>query len=374
MALIARSQQAGFTIIEAMVGLTLSAIITLGITQVFVANSETYNLLVGQSAMQESGRFALIRLSRSLHSAGYKGCFSSTDEDVYTTFVPDVPYEFDLSRGVVGYEGETSGWNPNIETVLPKTVSGSDTNVYDANGTSAGNGINTDGILRGTDIITARHVGSKEHRLAISMPTSNEDVDTVTTDFGFGIDHMALIHDCEKGTIFRVTGFGGGSEVQHADTVDADGYTNSVARLAQFNTFETDAYVSAIETNTYYIAEATGKNNVGQRPMSLWVKSGVAAPAELVEGIEDLQIKYGVDTDSDDVPNRYVDADSIVNFADVVTLRLTVVATSVDDVGAQTTPTHGCLADSGRQYCRAGESIDGVLRRAFTQTVNLRNR
>ena len=101
---------------------------------------------------------------------------------------------------------------------------------------------------------------------------------------------------------------------------------------------------------------------------------GPAAPEELVEGIEDLQIKYGVDTDNDDIPNRYLDADSVIDFDDVLTLRITVVANSVEDVGAKSGPTHGCTGSGGSQDCQPGETYDGLLRRAFTQTINLRNR
>ena len=74
---------------------------------------------------------------------------------------------------------------------------------------------------------------------------------------------------------------------------------------------------------------------------------------ELVEGIENLQILYGEDTDNDDVPNYYVDSASITNMAQAVSVRLTVVARTLE-----TNLTTG----------------GGRITRNFTSTVTLRNR
>jgi type IV pilus assembly protein PilW len=362
----------GFTLIELMIGLVLVSIIGLGITQFLVANALTYKFLGGQSRVQESGRFALDTLIRSAQMAGFKGCFSNND-DIHKTFLADVPYEFDLTSPLIGYEGENTAWLPNIEAVLPKTIDTVNTNVYAAGAVGPGNGIDTDKILRKTDIFTVNYISEKKHRLNLNMPTSAEEVEVDTTDFDFANDYMAYIHDCEKGTIFRVTGIGAGGEIQHSGVIDPDGYTNALLRLAEFNTFETDAYVSAIVSHTFFIAPGESALNDGNNTMSLWRKVGPAAPEEIVEGIEDLQVKYGVDTDGDDIPNRYRDADEVLDFKNVLTLRITITSTSVEDVGGKTAPTHGCTT-GGAQDCLPGETYDGLLRRAFTQTINLKNR
>ena len=367
-----KNRQNGFTLIELMIGLAMSSLVILGITQLFVANSQTYNLLSGQSFMQESGRFAIRTILLSGQRAGFKGCFSNNDA-VHKTFLADIPYEFDLTTGVIGYEGEAAAWSPDIEAVLPKTVGATDTNVYVAGTTGSGNGIDTSKILRGTDIVTFNYIDRKKHRLAVDMVTSAETLELESTDYDFGVDYMAYIHDCEKGTVFRVTGFDGTLKVEHDGSADADGYTNTLTRLAEFNTFATDAYVSAIVSETYYIQESEGVNRSAVKPMSLWRKSGVDAPVEVIEGIEDLQITYGIDTDNDSIPNKYVDADAVPDFGNVLTVRITVTANSVDDVGANSAPTHGCFSAGGRQYCRPGEQIDGLLRRSFSQTFVLKN-
>ena len=74
---------------------------------------------------------------------------------------------------------------------------------------------------------------------------------------------------------------------------------------------------------------------------------------ELVEGIENLQILYGEDTDNDDAPNYFVDSASITSMAQAVSVRLTVVARTLET---------NLTTDGGR------------ITRNFTSTVTLRNR
>ena len=364
--------QRGFTLIEALVGLALASLITVGVSQLFIATSKTNKLLEGQSSIQDAGIFSIEFISRAAQRAGFKGCFSNNDE-LYKTFLADIPYEFDIGIGLVGYEGETTGWSPDIETILPKTIAGVDTNVYVAGTDGDGNGFDTDAIVRGTDIVTFRYISTELNRLAVAMPTSTEEIDVVTSSFEFGVDHMAYIHDCEKGTIFRVTGIDSDADIQHSSVIDPDGYTNSFARLAEYNTFDTDAYVSAVVTKTFFVAPGLSINAQGHRPLSLWQKVGISAPVEIVEGIEDLQITYGIDTDSDNIPNRYVDADGVLDFNEVLMIRVRVTANSVNDVGGTKPPNHGCLSDGGSQACLNGLNYDGLLRRTFTQTIALRN-
>jgi hypothetical protein len=79
-----------------------------------------------------------------------------------------------------------------------------------------------------------------------------------------------------------------------------------------------------------------------------------------VEGIEDLQIQYGLgstpaNASTPVIAEQYVDADEVTDWTDVVSIRLTFVINSVDMV---VNPGDG----------------DGLLRKTFTSTVRLRNR
>lgn len=99
---------------------------------------------------------------------------------------------------------------------------------------------------------------------------------------------------------------------------------------------------------------------------SLWRNDGV--DRELIEGIENIQILYGNDTNSDSAPNYYVPAGTAgLNMATVVSIRIRLLLSSNDDnLSAQPLP-----------YNYNGATItpaDRRIRRVFTSTIALRNR
>jgi len=372
--------QKGLSLVELMISLVIGSVIMVGIVQLFSANSDTYSVMIGQSRMQESARFALDFISRDIRKAGYRGCYSSNDQLYFTIFdEADMPYEFNLSNGIQGYDASGVGlWSPNLDE-LPKTIGATNTNVF-----VAGTGIDTDTILSGTDVLTLRNMRQQdiENRLAVKMDTSQDPIQLVSPPggidgLGFKALDMALIHDCEKATVFHVTGIDNTTnapDITVFHTLDpVDPWRNSFLTLALKNSFNDDAAVSGIETNTYFIAPGAGQNSSGDTPLSLWRKAGTSVPVELVEGVENLQILFGVSTDGDRVPNQYFVANQVVSWTDVTTVRVTVVANTIDDVGGSSPPTHTCAI----QTCPVGESptvgVDGLMRRTFTQTVMLRN-
>ena len=367
--------QKGLSLVELMISLAIGSLITVGIAQLFSANTDTYGIMMGQSRMQESARFALDFISRDVQKAGYRGCFSNNEQFYWTILDPeDLPYEFDLRFGIQGYDGVGGGvWAPNLNDIPD-----------DTEGFVANTGIDKDAILDGTDVLTLRNIVPQdvEVRLAVDMPTSREDIEIIApadgvSGLGFSQWDLAVIHDCEKATIFHVTNIDTGTNapnylIMHSlDPTDA--WRNSFLTLAIKNSFESDASVSGIETQTYFIAPGAGQNNNGDTPLSLWRKSNTTVPIELVEGIEDLQIRYGVSTNGDLTPNQYLLANEVVDWKNVTTVRITVVANTVDDVGGLMSPTHTCAV----QTCYTGEDpvtgIDGLMRRSFTQTIQLRN-
>jgi type IV pilus assembly protein PilW len=378
----------GFSLVELMISLVLGSVVTAGVVQLFVANSETHRLLQGQSRMQESVRFAFDFIGRDVRKAGYLGCFSSND-DLHTTLInpdnPAIPYEYDLTNGLTGFDATAVDvWTPSITNVLPYTnSSGTDVRVFSlaADNYGAENGIDLDEITSGTDIVTFRNLSAIESRIAAPLNSSavNPVINVGVGWNEFRKDQLVMIHDCAQATIFRVTSItpnlaGTTSTINQNLTIghaigDIDPTGNITAQMNKGSIFQIDAAISAIESNTYYIRPGTGFNNSGQHPLSLWKKSSLDRPVELIEGVEDLQLLYGEDTDDDGVPNQYVPANFVTNWLAIVTVRVTIVVNSIDDVGGTSLPTQGCII----QNCIEDTAFDGLIRRAFTQTIQLRN-
>ena len=71
--------------------------------------------------------------------------------------------------------------------------------------------------------------------------------------------------------------------------------------------------------------------------------------------------------------NQYRTANLVTDYFAVITVRISITVNSVDSVGGTKAPTFGCLATGGRQSCFTGEIFDGLIRRTFHQTIQLRN-
>ncbi|HKI75222.1 MAG TPA: PilW family protein, partial [Pseudomonadales bacterium] len=314
-----RTRQLGLSLVELMIALTLGAVVSVGVIQLFSANSDTYDLMQGQSRMQESARFALNFISRSVQSAGFKGCFSTTSEVGTTlTSTSNIPYEFYLNDGMVGYDGQSTGWLPGSYSTDLGTPF------------VTGNGIPLASILGKTDILTVRSASQNQLPLVTDMANNSDPVEAKVPSSGleFAVNDLAIIADCEQSTIFRITSLtmnspsAGDVTIGHG-TGDIDSTRNDDPMLTHVNSYtKADAAVSAIQTSTFYVAPGDGYNNVGDHPYSLWRKFGTAAPVELVEGVEDLQFLYGVDTDADGTPNEYVTGNLVPlnDFSQVVTV------------------------------------------------------
>ena len=114
---------------------------------------------------------------------------------------------------------------------------------------------------------------------------------------------------------------------------------------------------------TYSIAPAAS----GSGEPALWRTENNGAGEELVEGIEEMQVLYGLDTDDDDFPNRYVTSANVPVMTDVMSVRLMLLVRSANDF----------VAEAPQTYTFNGATVtpnDRRLRQVFTTTIALRNR
>lgn len=322
--------QAGLSLIEVMISMAIGSVVILGVLSLFNANTETYNALQAQTRLQEGASFGLNVIARDLQRAGYRGCYSRGN--VYSA-VASVPVEFDIRSGLSVYNGNSDG-------------------TWTASSTALGSALSE--AIDGTDIITLRFVENDEAYLSTALVTGQESV-AVTVVSGASsnitVNDLALISDCEKATLFKVTSVATDGTTMTLGHAVSAASGNIVAGLAETGTFGTDAAVASIVSKTYFIKQGAS-GIAGKGGYSLFQFDG-AASAELVEGVEDLQILLGIDTDSDGVPNQYLAPSASVNTGQIVAILLEITANSINDAGST--------------------EADGLLRRTFRQTIKIRN-
>ncbi|MCW9024111.1 MAG: PilW family protein [Gammaproteobacteria bacterium] len=171
----------------------------------------------------------------------------------------------------------------------------------------------------------------------------------------------------------RMAGFPAIDTSLHNQVAGTDGGGTASDTLNIVNNTGTDCLgdaVAGVVTNTYTVANTPRLNRQGTLIPALFCNN-----VELVEGIENMQVLYGIDTDAkrDGVPNRYTTANNVVAMAGgwerVVAVRIAMLATSVDAFLAGTsTRTYRMLIPGG-----LGAINDNIMRREYTTTVSLEN-
>ena len=103
--------------------------------------------------------------------------------------------------------------------------------------------------------------------------------------------------------------------------------------------------------------------------IKILLRNANIASNQLVEGVENMQVLYGVDTDGNRIPNYYAPATGL-NMAQVVSIRVSLLLSTIEDN----------IAASPLSYVFNNETVpvpvpsDRRLRRVFTTTFALRNR
>ncbi|MEZ5558242.1 MAG: PilW family protein [Pseudomonadales bacterium] len=356
----------GFSLVELLLALSLGLVVVTGIVQLFVGNSQTYTVLNGQARLQENGRFALEFISRAARSSGFLGCAPERDNIVKGLRAPwgNMP-EFNILNLVQGFEG--SGGALVGGGGLPDTSNG---NLYPVALAPNNGGIDDANVEPGTDVVAFRTLEQPGTRLAqVLQPSGNPVVAAPGGVSPFAANDVVMVADCEQGALFRINSVNvaanqatlnivtasTGNAWENADQVPGQTTPTVPFTLSYLGrSYGDDAIVSRVQTTYFFIADSTGDDNDGdgQPPLALWQKVGTSAPQEVVQGVEDLEVMYGIDTQNDNQTriNEFVNFDAVADPTDVVAVRVSVTVNSVD------------VVDNGQR-----------LRRTFSKTIQLRN-
>jgi type IV pilus assembly protein PilW len=313
----------GFTLVELMVALVLSLVVIGGALMVYLSSSTSYRAQEATAQMMENGRTAVEMISRDLRMAEYWKCI---------------------------------GWQAaNLSNHLPYQQRG----IYSDNGASgAPDTLRMLQALDETVVTLTADVELTELIINDPPPHTVDPQDIPVTDAsGFSAGDIIVVNDCAKGDVFTITGVSG-NNLEHNCSNCVEAYV-------------TGSEVLRVEDVQYYVDDTTDPDN----PKLMRIVNGAAAE-ELLEGVEDLQVHFGEDTDSDGIANRYVTADVINEpcadgsnpgcWLRVPTARISLLMRTVDD--------H--ITQQPQSYLYNGTTVtatDGRLRRAFTAVVALRN-
>lgn len=344
-------QQRGFSLVELMVALAVSLVLMSGVLSIFFSSKVTYLSNEKTARLQESGRTALDLIVHDVRGAGYPGCVKPAP--VVSPFMsslntPTSPL-WNFGVPVQGYEYVSTGtWSPTInfgaETLDPEPLDGSDVLAVRAVSRDAPALVLQDTMASGTDTLTVPNVlGS-----------------------AIAAGQIMMVTDCFATAVFQVTGYTAGSPNGELAHTNAAGVPGNVSGNLGF-AFAADARVLPVQTIVYYVA--TGADG----GPALFRKVGAADSEELIPGVQALQVAYGEDTDSNRVVDRYVAADSITDWMDVISVSLSLLIRSEESGTEVDEATYSLLT-----VAAGGETVgpfdDRRYRMLFTTSAAIRNR
>lgn len=353
-----RRRQQGFTLVELMVAIAIGLLMLAGLSTLFAGNNNSQMEIERANRQVENGRYAMQVISGDLRNAGYFGEFDATGYSPAT--LPDP-----CATTVAG-----------ITAAIPLAVQG-----YDNVTASTLGCLSTAGVKAGTDIVVVRHTQTCVVGAADCEPASagGPFFQASLCNNSFELNGESITGKYQVGT--SATGL-----TLHKRDCSADGTTGTVADLRR------------LLTHIYFIANSSvDGDNIPTLKRAEIVSSGNTISVSIVplaEGIENMQIEYGIQNPADDdavpsaadgvadvytasVPGAFACADAVCglkNWNHVVSLKVNLLARTLSpSLGYTDTKTYnlGMKADGTANVIAAAN--DKYKRHVFTQMVGLPN-
>lgn len=317
-----KKQQTGLSLIELMIGIVLSSVIIAGIIQVFLANRQSFTITEGLARIQDNGRFAMDYIGNVVRTSGSFGCaeletsgFNSTVGDVDVTNLAAILGVVAGEAAVAGSEGAAAFGDPDEITFLQV-------------------------LNNAAEVDTA---------------AVTDEVLNLNAGGNFEPNDLLYVSNCSRGDYFSAG----------PDTADtAIDVAAAIALGFRFDEYQTLDDVHIVEeVRTVAFSVDTDTNELG-------VNINGAGAQPIIDGIENIQFSFGVDTSGNDgIPEFYTNELEDVDRSEVVSIKVSVLAVSnlagtANVTGGQRqTITYNGVTE---------EMTDTQLRRVFENTFSIR--
>ncbi len=391
----------GITLIELLIAMVISLVLLLGVGTIYFNSKRTYLVQEEFAHMQEGARMAMRFMIEDIRMAGYIGCAWNNNLDYDNFLTGNATDKADMGNFLVGLEGiEATGTGPGtaIDLAAPPAPAWSRPALpVDISNPAAP----ASGPLPDSDILIVRYADGNGAKLAINNNGANVVLDDQGVNAvvgppgsqchvptGICETDILLITDCEKSRLFQATQLQNNAQgiLMTHTAAGAPGNTpaawgGAAGGLPEFEVG--DSYVFRAASYAYYVA-----NNADGVP-SLFREQlrPNSTREELIEGVENMQILYGIDTDKtnatqtgDGIANRYATGNLVTVATDnVVSARISLLLATSNAINtksqvaaaARTFILSGMTAATGTSVTAAA---DRRLRKVFTTTVKVRNK
>lgn len=260
----ARSRNLGVSLIELMVALVLGLLVSGAAIAMFISNSQTYRATESLSRIQENARIAFELMARDIREAGGTPC--SRNVPVITTLNnPASNWWSNWGNGLIGYDNGA----------LP-------------------------GTLAGTDAIELLAGSSTGVSVTAHNPAS-ATMDVTPLVHGFLADDILMVCDYRQASIFQMSGpnanpITNGNIGHNTGSGSPGNCTKGLGFPLQCTTngsayqYGDNSMVVRLQASRWYVApNGRGGNSLFRVALR---NSGPGAAEEVIEGVDDMQVRY----------------------------------------------------------------------------------
>jgi type IV pilus assembly protein PilW len=370
----------GLSLIELLIALVLGATLATGVTQVYVSTTTTERSQEARLRMQEGGRFAVNFLSQEIRMAGYLGCLGSIEGTSVNNVLDAPPAHFQPEWGIQGWEA--GGTAPGVANNSANNVALVATNSGEWTTGDANIVMPVFDAAPNSDIVRVWG-GTGPAGIVTAITQGSPPTISAESSVGITANDFILLSDCEQADFAQAC-------VVAADAAPATTSQITLATgcnpgnvgsptITTVTTALNPAEVIRLQGTIFYVGKRGG---VAANPPSLYraqldATGNLAAAEELIEGVESMQILYGVNLDQDirSTADTYLTGDAVTDWQDVISVRISLLMQSIDD---GTVPMPQAYVFDGVNYAGGGAAgnlpADNRVRRVFTTTISLRNR
>ena len=351
-----RQTQRGLSLVELMISITIGLLILSSLTTLFVNQSRTRAELDKSNRMIDNGRYALELLSYNLKLAGFYGNYTPSGTPADT---PDPC---------------------NLSIIINNTVNNPDPNLYPSTNAQA------------NLYVLLHHV--QGYNAATATPPSTGQIASLpaTCGFTYTAGSPTTLKDGSDMLVLRRASTATPVEVTLA--VPATIYlqvSNCATDLASYPSYQiapgnadfttlhnkgctTPASLRPFIVQVYFVSP---DNNAGDgiptlKRMEFNPATGaIDLITPLVEGIEYLQVDYGLDANADGAADSYTDCSACTpaDWPNIVSVKLNIIARNTEPTTGYTDTKTYALGSAGN----FGPFNDTYKRHAYTQVVRLVN-
>lgn len=342
-----RQLQRGLSLVELMISITIGLLILSAMATLFTNQSRIRSELDKSNRMIDNGRYALEVLSDNLRMAGFYGNYMPGGVPTATPDPCDLAAITNPATNLNVLRHHVQGYNAAAATSQIASLPAFCGFTYTAGSLTT--------LKPGSDILVLRRATSTTPVAAAAavaattyLQVSNCTTDTVSYQVSPGTADFTPLHnkDCT-----------------------------------------TPAGLRPFKVQIYFVSS---DNNVGDgiptlKRMELDPSTGAFVTTPLVEGIEYMQVEYGLDTNTDGAADSYIAAPAAADWPNIMSVRINIIARNIEaTTGYTDTKTYslGLAGDVGpfnaapynaAPYPTTYPKLENYKRHAYTQVVRLVN-